>query len=676
LAAAITAVVYFMGIGPGGGQKVGNVILISIDTCRADHLSCYGFQHKITPNIDAVADEGVVFENVLSPAPLTLPAHSSMMTGTIPVSHGVHGHKGYRLGESNTTLAEVLKSNGFSTGAVISTFVMDSQFGLNQGFDTYDDSFDEKLSTTGIVERKGLEASDHAISWIEHHKDESFFLFLHYYDPHADYVPPEPFKTRYASNPYAGEIDYTDYCIGLVIDKLKALGLYDSSLIIITSDHGESLGEHGELTHGYFIYDSVQKVPLIFKHPEKMEPIRISERVGVVDIFPTVCKQLDIETLSETHGIDLSGYFSKKKHAPEQRTYYCESLLATRYDCNPLLGVVADNWKYIQTTRPELYDLSKDPGELNNVIENQNQRARILQDELIQILDEQLRQDSGSNLDLSKQDIQRLESLGYVAGINEDFEFDQSKDDPKDFLKLHIIDSTVTTRMATSNMVSAKEKCVTLMKMYPDYDMVYRYLGIIASGDGDSEKALPHFKKFIELSPDKHEGYTDVALTLNTMGRPEEAIGYFNKAIQLEPDLKDNYAHLGLTHARLGTSLQIEGKLQEAVEHLTKALQLKPDLTQILNNLAWIKACNKDASLRDPQKAIELAERACQLTEFKNPDFLDTLSVAYAANGNFDKAIETAKRAEQIFLSNREQQNAVQIQNRLKLYQQNQPYYE
>ena len=221
----------------GSRNDIRNVVLISIDTCRADFLSCYGYQHKTTPNIDAIADEGFVFENVTSPAPLTLPAHSSMMTGTIPPSHGVHGNKGYKLGDSNTTIAEVLKSNGFSTGAVISTFVMDSQFGLDQGFDTYDDSFDEKLSTAGIVERRGREASDHAISWIEQHKDESFFLFLHYYDPHANYEPPEPFKTRYASNPYAGEIAYTDYCVGQVIDKLKALGLYDSSLIIITSDH-------------------------------------------------------------------------------------------------------------------------------------------------------------------------------------------------------------------------------------------------------------------------------------------------------------------------------------------------------------------------------------------------------------------------------------------------------
>ena len=199
---------------------------------------------------------------------------------------------------------------------------------------------------------------------------------------------------------------------------------------------------------------------------------------------------------------------------------------------------------------------------------------------------------------------------------------------------------------------------------------------VLDSSTALDEKALEHFKKFIELSPDKHEGYTNVALILNKMNRFSEAIEYLSKAVQLKPDRTENDHDLGLVYARWGTSLQVEGKLQEAVKHLTKAIELKPDLAQILNNLAWIKACNKDASLRDPHKAIELAERACQLTKFKNPDFLDTLSVAYAADGNFDKAIETAKKAEQIFLSNRKQQNAVQIRNRLKLYQQNRPYYE
>ena len=246
-------------------QKIRNVLLISIDTCRADHLSCYGYKSQITPNIDAVAAEGILFENVIAPIPQTLPSHSSMLTGTIPPYHRVRENVGYLADESNVTLAEILSDAGFATGAAISAFVLDSQFGINQGFDDYFDRFEKPLEDDQVLERPGGETTDVAIEWLEKNKDKRFFFFLHYYDPHTKYEPPEPFASQYASNPYAGEIAYTDHCIRQVLDKLKELGLYDSTLVIITSDHGEMLGEHGELTHMYFIYQGAIKVPLIIK---------------------------------------------------------------------------------------------------------------------------------------------------------------------------------------------------------------------------------------------------------------------------------------------------------------------------------------------------------------------------------------------------------------------------
>ena len=229
--------------------EIRNVLLISIDTCRADYLSCYGYPRETTPNIDELAREGILFENVISPVPLTLPAHSSMLTGTIPPYHRVHNNIDYKLGLSNVTLAEILKEVGFTTSAFISSFIMDSQFGLDQGFDTYNDSFEKTYSSVGINERKAGETSRLAAQWLDEHKDESFFLFLHYYDPHKSYEPPKPFASKFPQNPYAGEIAYTDDYIGQVITRLKELGLYDSTLIIITSDHGEMLGEHGEPAH-------------------------------------------------------------------------------------------------------------------------------------------------------------------------------------------------------------------------------------------------------------------------------------------------------------------------------------------------------------------------------------------------------------------------------------------
>ena len=212
-----------------------NVVLISIDTCRADHLSCYGYKQKTTPNIDALAAEGILFETVVSPCPMTLPSHASMLTGTIPVYHGVHDNLGYRLAESNITLAETLKDAGFTTGAAISAFVVDSQFGIDQGFEVFDDRFKTPIEGSKIEQRRGDETTGLCLDWLEENKDQRFFYFLHYYDPHSAYEPPEPFASTFAQNPYAGEIAFADHCIGQVITKLKKLDLYDSTLIIITS---------------------------------------------------------------------------------------------------------------------------------------------------------------------------------------------------------------------------------------------------------------------------------------------------------------------------------------------------------------------------------------------------------------------------------------------------------
>lgn len=277
------------------GKKIERIVLISIDTCRADYLSCYGYPRKTTPNIDDLAKEGILFENVISPVPLTLPGHASMLTGTIPPYHGVHNNTDYKLASSNVTLAERLKEAGYTTSAFISAFVLDSQFGLNQGFDTYNDDFEDRHMAANISERKAAEVSRLGAGWLENNRDRDFFLFLHYYDPHNPYEPPQPFSTDYAGNLYAGEIAYTDHCIGQIIAKLKELALYESTLIIVTGDHGEMLGEHGEKDHGFFIYQSAIKVPLIFKLPRPGRTKTVSSPVGLIDILPTVCRLLGIE---------------------------------------------------------------------------------------------------------------------------------------------------------------------------------------------------------------------------------------------------------------------------------------------------------------------------------------------------------------------------------------------
>jgi arylsulfatase A-like enzyme len=274
IAAVIVLIACFIAYRPA----IRNVIIISMDTTRADLLGCYMCRLGTTPNVDKLAAEGILFEDATTPMPYTLPAHCSMLTGTSPLYHNVLDNSFYQLSDDNVTLAERLKKEGFTTAAFVSSFVLDPFFGLNQGFDEYDADFKEQQKPAGpdelVNERKGWATTVLAMKWLENHRNKKNFLFIHYFDPHYPYEAPEPFASKFQVLgvpklycDYAGEVGYVDYCIGRVIQKLKELGLYDSALIVVTADHGESLEEHKEQSHGYFIYQSTMHVPLVFKIP-------------------------------------------------------------------------------------------------------------------------------------------------------------------------------------------------------------------------------------------------------------------------------------------------------------------------------------------------------------------------------------------------------------------------
>jgi arylsulfatase A-like enzyme len=596
---AVCLGVWFFAARPGK-NKIRNVLLISIDTCRADHLSCYGYKKKTTPNIDAIAAEGILFENVVAPTPLTLPSHSSMLTGTIPIYHGVHDNIAYRLAESNITLAEILKEAGFVTGAAVSAFVLDSQFGIDQGFDSFNDRFKSPLEDSAVEQRRGDETTGLCLDWLEENQERKFFYFLHYYDPHADYEPPEPFAFIFPSSAYAGEIAYTDHCIGQVVAKLKELDLYDSTLIIITADHGEMLGEHGEITHGLFIYNGVTSIPFVIKVPGRSDAVRIKSTAGLIDIVPTVCSLLDIEPPAAVVGVDLSVCFGGSELSAK-RGLYCESLQSTKYNANSLLGIVTDRFKYIQTTRPELYDIVNDPAESNNLIDEKPDRGRILKDRLAWIIEESIRRDSAdSKADLDDETRRRLESLGYVGGsVVEGFDFDQTKDDPKDVLDYHIINARVV-------LLFAQKK----------YD-----------------QAMPLAEKMIQQ-------------------RPDCSLGYRKK----------------------GNIALMKGDYSQAIVNLQKAIEIGPNKPRILNNLAWLCSTDEDSPHYKPAEAIRLAQKACSLTDYKDFELLDTLSVAYAATGDFAKAIEAVNLALQLVGDN--ERRAVEFRKHLELYKVNKPYRE
>lgn len=608
---------------------IANVILISMDTTRSDFLSCYGYGRQTTPNIDALAKQGILFENTISPQPFTLPAHSSMLTGTVPPYHGVLDNKDYKLGEDNLLLSEILKANGFTTAGFVSSFVLDSQFGLDQGFDVYDDQFDSVQVSDEGAERRGDKTTDRVIKWLEEKRGRKNFVFLHYFDPHFQYNAPEPFKSRFGDsqlqqnyldeNAYAAEVAFTDHCIGRVIAKLKELDMYDTSLIIVTSDHGEALGDHGEQTHGYFIYQETVKVPLIVKLPALNKARRITQVTGLVDIVPTVCSLLGIDSPADIQGKDLSPYLLGQLEPYVGRHVYTQSLRPTTYMASALLGVVDDNYKYIQTSRPELYDLAKDPKELNNLAEDEPNRVRIMKDMLSQILKETVREDefSRSQSFLDAEARKRLESLGYVGGaVSADFVFDQSKPDPKDLIEYHILSSYLLDDLNKKKFSKARKTSMKLISIYPEFYKSYLSMADVAIGQKKYKEAHGYLEKALELAPDN----VGVQEALAELDEKFEAVGkiiqQYHRTLKSEPgNLKiyytmadayyamDDYdqpeqyltdelkAHADYVNMRISLAGKLIGKGQtmRAYRLCLGLLEVEPDSADILNYLACWK---------------------------------------------------------------------------------------
>jgi choline-sulfatase len=699
-------------------NEIRNVLLISIDTCRADHLGCYGYPLDTTPNIDAIAGEGIVFEHAISPLPYTLPAHCSMLTGTLPPYHGVFDNSDYKLGEGNVTLAELLKKQGFSTAGFVSSFILDSRFGLGQGFDFYDDDFEEASNTMDINQQTGGETTRDVIEWLRTHKDEKNFIFLHYYDPHFTYEPPEPFASKFRNVPppenvrtrfeqvlfdgYAGEIAYTDHCIGQVIDKLRELGLYDSTMIIITSDHGEMLGQHGEGFHGYFVYEPAIRVPLIFKLPRLSKHKRIKSTVGLVDIVPTVCSVLGIDLSTPIQGQDLSPCFDSDWKPASDRHLFCQSLEPTKYNANSLLGVVTDRYKYIKTTRSELYDLVEDPDELNNIVVGQADRSQTMETKLHQILQETTRSKEDGKEQLDNQTRERLESLGYIGGsVDDDLNFDQGGEDPKDLIKYHVRTMRIGFLIYQKRYDLAETECRQLISERPSFHGPYFNLAKMAVRQGDYAEAVSNFEKVIELKPDHVYSYEGLGAAYEAQGQFDKAVLGYTKAMELRPDYVKVYYKLAICFYELGeflapdkyvtdtlknnpsyvdAAISLAEKLLErrqirlAHEHYLRILELRDDSMTVLNALAWIEAACDIEQLRNPEQAIERALLACEMTDFATAEVVDTLAVAYAAAGRFPEARETAAKAMRAAESAGNTALARRIKSRLDLYEAEKPF--
>ncbi len=687
-ALAVAAVAVALGasllIARSPGKKPRNVVLISFDTCRADHLGCYGYSPQLTPNVDALARDGVRFTSVITPFPMTLPAHCSMLTGSYPATHGVHSNSD-RLGEANVTLAEVMRSAGYQTGAVVGGFPMSSSFGVGQGFETYDDQFPPRQHVDDVAERKAEEVSRRGMAWLESHGSQPFFLFLHYYDPHYPYDPPAPFPAT-----YDGELAYTDVWVGKVIDKLRQLSLYDNTLVVLVGDHGEGLSEHGEREHGFLIYQNTLGVPMIVRAPGGPSNARVDENVSLIDVVPTVLGLVRLSPAKQVDGADLSGYLNGARREKSSRPLFSESRWPEYFGCCSLFCVIDGPWKYIRAPRAELYDLRRDPGEQNNLIDKQPQLARRLCDRVDRwrrAMAAAAKPRTTARAALPKGVIEQLDSLGYVGGEdsssgNAQSGADLKLEDPKDFLAVFERYQAGTELVKRGRYQEARKEFEQMVLERPKSVLGHLSLGEVA------------------MYLHEAEAVREVSTALKLLTQSKAAPNSWTALIRRKLTVR--------CHLRLGRAFQMDGKLDEAIREYQTAFQMFPeavdlpefsDLVNLLgargrfaeaiaqcrrapgdpmlqNKLAWMLATSPDALVRDGAEALAIARQLVQSRTPPVPLFVMTMAAAYAETGQFRQAAATAENAMALAKSAGRTVLAREVQSQLAQYRAGRPYRE
>lgn len=548
-----------------------NVLLITLDTTRADRLRCYGYKNIETPALNRLAREGVMFKNAYSHLPMTLPAHVSILSGTYPLYSGVIDNGGYRVPDELTTLPEILKSHGYATAAFVSAAVLKKAFNLNQGFDFWDeeDINPQKELSALVAERKGNLTTDAALKWLEKNYGEKWFLWVHYYDPHQEYAPPEPYFHLYFFDKYAGEIAFTDVQVKRLFQFLDQKKLTDKTIIIAIGDHGEGLGEHLELTHAAFIYNATQRVPFLVRVPGMKGPGKAaSQVVGQVDLMPTVLDLLALPPFKEVQGRSLKKLILGQEPDSDAGEAFIQSNLPfLHYGWSELYGLATSNYKYIQAPKPELYDLEKDPGELENIA-GKNEKLVKEFDFKIQQIKKSSRSDlaesakKGAQLD--DQTMKQLEALGYAAsGPVADPERAKNKN-PKDYADL-LFPLTVIQKQLVAGEYQALLKTIEfVLKRDPENLQALRSKEKAYFGLGEYQKAIKWMDYVMKLTGENAEYYYLIGTCYIRMEQFAKAQAAFEKSIKLEPQKKLYRYYL----ARLLLQL---GKREDALKMLDEA---------------------------------------------------------------------------------------------------------
>jgi arylsulfatase A-like enzyme/Flp pilus assembly protein TadD len=640
------------------GAPVGsgpNVLLVTIDTLRADHVGVYGAAYAATPNLDRLGAEGVRFETAIASSPLTLPSHASILTGRYPPGVGVRHNGVYRLAESAESVAERLRAAGYDTGAFVSAFVLAARFGLAQGFDHYDaDTSLEYSGPGGYLERRADAVTDRAISWLAS-AERPFFLWIHYYDPHARYRPPPPFTERFAERPYDGEVAYVDAEFGRLLKGLRDSGELDRTFVIATSDHGESLGEHGEPDHGYTLYDAVLRVPLLLRGPGLPSGKVVGELVRGVDIAPTLLALLDLEPLSQSDGVSLEPLWRDAGTPPGPA--YAETLAPElELGWSPLYAVRTPRFHYVRAPRPELYEVSSDPRQRRNLLEHDPQRAKQIADELDAqidaILAQAVEEQSGA---LDPETRERLNALGYALPAQPP---PRTGLDPKDGLRLLGDFWAANEAYARKDFSEARELLDRVLERMPESSRAHALLAFLHLHTGDPGQALPHMEAAADLAPRSAYYRALVGEIQQELGNAQAARAAFHAAAALDPS--EPLAQIGLMgeqarqgnlaaaelHARTalaGASRDATVRLKigkvwagvgvhaRALEAFQDAVRLDPDSEYARMQLciALARMGRAEASRKHRAQAGEMA---------RDPWLVSRLGLAHARGGNLESA--------------------------------------
>ncbi len=653
---------------PAAPKKRLNVLLITLDTLRADRTSCYDPAHVQTPNIDALARRGTLFTRAYAHAPMTLPSHASIMLGTTPAHHGVHDNGYFIVRPEHLTLAEILKSSGYQTAAFVSANPLDSRFGLAQGFETYNDDFmpagSRKLTK---AEQRADVTVGKALDWLKRTSSKEWFLWLHLYDPHTPYDPPEPFKTRYQDRPYEGEVAFVDSSLGKIFDALEKDGTDTQTLIILTADHGESLGEHGEATHGFLAYDTTLRVPMIIFAPGT-KPVRSSELACHADLVPTVCDLVGIKAPEGLQGLSLRPAMDGKS-LPTRRIYFESLAPYFAMGWAPIVGYLEKWEKFIDSPVSEIYNLHDDPGEKGNLAAQTE--LGLYRSNLGQLIEElspvrPLDARGRINSELKK----KLESLGYLtrpAGASKK-EFGP-EDDVKNMLPIYMRIEKAFALEKQGKIDEAIDRLENLIKEPRTLDTAYDRLGELFLKKGDTIRAVQTFRAGLLRFPSSYTLLYCLAENLLAEDRPEEvlqiiraaspsiqmdqdaaiwniegvayrkmndfprAVESFKKARDADSEYIDALYNLGTTALSLGLKLTDHEYLAEAIRSLKEVTQLVPQNTDAHSSLgaALFSAGQTAQAVLSWQRALDLDPMRVKVHYF--------LGTAFYQLNNFPKAL-------------------------------------